>query len=58
VDDPTAEPIDARDPLGLAAHAPLLAAYLAALDRRGAGEHAFCTPGHKGLTADRLGGRR
>ena len=42
---------DARDPLGLAAEAPLLRAYLAALDRRAAGEHAFCTPGHKGSTA-------
>ncbi len=44
-------PTDARDPLGLAADAPLLAGYLAALDRRAAGEHAFCTPGHKGFTA-------
>jgi arginine decarboxylase len=42
--------IDARDPLGLAADAPLLAGYLAALDRRAAGEHPFCTPGHKGST--------
>jgi arginine decarboxylase len=42
---------DARDPLGLAADAPLLAGYLAALDRRAAGEHPFCTPGHKGSTA-------
>jgi lysine decarboxylase len=40
-----------RDPLGLAAGAPLLAAYLAALDRRAAGERSFCTPGHKGRTA-------
>jgi arginine decarboxylase len=45
------DPFDARDPLGLAADAPLLAGYLAALDRRAAGEHAFCTPGHKGSTA-------
>jgi arginine decarboxylase len=44
-------PIDTRDPLGLAADAPLLAGYLAALDRRAAGEHAFCTPGHKGSTS-------
>ena len=44
-------PIDSRDPLGLAADAPLLAGYLAALDRRAAGEHVFCTPGHKGSTA-------
>jgi arginine decarboxylase len=42
---------DPRDPLGLAADAPLLHAYLAALDRRAAGEHAFTTPGHKGSTA-------
>ncbi len=41
---------DPRDPLGLAADAPLLAAYLDALDRLGAGEHPFFTPGHKGLT--------
>lgn len=41
---------DPRDPLGLAAKAPLLRAYLAALDRRVAGEHAFTTPGHKGST--------
>ena len=39
---------DPRDPLDLAADAPLLAAYLAALDRRAAGEHSFTTPGHKG----------
>jgi arginine decarboxylase len=45
------ELVDARDPLGLAADAPLLAGYLAALDRRAAGEHPFCTPGHKGSTA-------
>ena len=42
---------DPRDPLGLAADAPLLRDYLAALDRRAAGEHAFLTPGHKGSTA-------
>ncbi|MHB1508334.1 MAG: aminotransferase class I/II-fold pyridoxal phosphate-dependent enzyme [Acidimicrobiales bacterium] len=41
---------DPRDPLGLAAEAPLLRAYLAALDRRAAGEHPFTTPGHKGTT--------
>jgi arginine decarboxylase len=52
VDSRTAHaPIDSRDPLGLAADAPLLAGYLAALDRRAAGEHLFCTPGHKGSTA-------
>lgn len=51
MDYPTAEALtDARDPLGLAADAPLLAGYLAALDRRAAGEHPFCTPGHKGFT--------
>jgi len=44
-------PADARDPLGLAGDAPLLRAYLAALDRRAAGEHSFTTPGHKGSTA-------
>lgn len=42
---------DPRDPLGLAADAPLLRAYLAALDRRQAGERAFFTPGHKGSRA-------
>jgi arginine decarboxylase len=42
---------DPRDPLSLAADAPLLRAYLAALDRRAAGEHSFTTPGHKGSTA-------
>ncbi|MDQ6817024.1 MAG: decarboxylase [Actinomycetota bacterium] len=41
----------ARDPFGLAADAPLLRAYLEALDRRAAGEHSFFTPGHKGSTA-------
>lgn len=41
----------ARDPLGLAEDAPLLRAYLAALDRLAAGEHPFFTPGHKGSTA-------
>jgi lysine decarboxylase len=45
------DPPDPRDPLGLAADAPLLHAYLAALDRRAAGEHSFTTPGHKGSTA-------
>jgi arginine decarboxylase len=44
-------PLDPRDPLGLAADAPLLRDYLAALDRRAAGEHSFSTPGHKGSTA-------
>lgn len=39
---------DPRDPRGLAADAPLLAAYLEALDRREAGEHSYSTPGHKG----------
>jgi lysine decarboxylase len=48
---PGAGGADARDPLGLAADAPLLRAYLAALDRRAAGEHSFTTPGHKGSTA-------
>src|ERR1700753_1429626 len=43
--------LDPRDPLGLAADAPLLHDYLAGLDRRITGEHAFCTPGHKGSTA-------
>ncbi len=41
---------DPRDPLGLSREAPLLEAYLAALDRRKDGEHAFTTPGHKGST--------
>jgi lysine decarboxylase len=45
------DPVDPRDPLGLAADAPLLRAYLAALDRKAAGEHSFTTPGHKGSTA-------
>ena len=44
-------PADPRDPLGLAADAPLLRAYLSALDRRAAGEHSFTTPGHKGSMA-------
>jgi lysine decarboxylase len=44
-------PVDERDPLGLAADAPLLQAYLNALDRRRAGEHSYTTPGHKGSTA-------
>jgi arginine decarboxylase len=38
----------AHDPLGLAADAPLLRAYLAALERDG---RPFHTPGHKGSTA-------
>jgi arginine decarboxylase len=42
---------DARDPLGLAADAPLLRAYLDCLDRGDGGEHPFHTPGHKGSTA-------
>jgi arginine decarboxylase len=42
---------DRRDPLGLAADAPLLRAYFAALDRRAAGEHPFFAPGHHGSTA-------
>jgi arginine decarboxylase len=41
----------ARDPLGLADDAPLLRAYLDALDRQAAGEHPFHTPGHHGSTA-------
>jgi arginine decarboxylase len=47
------------DPLGLAADAPLLRAYLAALERRAAGEHPFFTPGHHNstaLTGDVVGG--
>jgi lysine decarboxylase len=40
-----------RDPLDLAADAPLLRAYLAALERRAAGEHPFFTPGHHNSTA-------
>lgn len=39
-----------RDPLDLAADAPLLRAYFEALDRRAAGEHPFFAPGHHGLT--------
>ena len=39
------------DPLGLAADAPLLRAYLEALERRRAGEHPFFTPGHHNVTA-------
>ncbi len=39
-----------RDPLGLAADAPLLRAYLEALARRRDGEHPFFTPGHHNLT--------
>jgi len=42
---------DERDPLGLAADAPLLRAWLDCLDRNEAGEHSFHTPGHKGSTA-------
>jgi arginine decarboxylase len=42
---------DERDPLGLASDAPLLRAYLAALDRVAAAERPFHTPGHKGSTA-------
>jgi len=42
---------DERDPLGLAADAPLLRAYLDCLDRHASGEHPFHTPGHKGSTA-------
>jgi len=42
---------DPRDPLDLAPDAPLLAAYLECLDRYGAGEAPFHTPGHKGSTA-------
>ena len=44
-------PPDDRDPLGLANDAPLLRAYLDALDRLDEGEHSFHTPGHKGSTA-------
>lgn len=40
-----------RDPLDLAADAPLLRAYFDALDRRAAGEHPFFAPGHHGSTA-------
>jgi arginine decarboxylase len=43
--------LDERDPLGLAADAPLLRAYLDCLDRAGAHERPFHTPGHKGSTA-------
>jgi arginine decarboxylase len=42
---------DARDPLGLAADAPLLRAYLDCLDRHDASARPFHTPGHKGSTA-------
>ncbi|HWE12177.1 MAG TPA: DegT/DnrJ/EryC1/StrS family aminotransferase [Solirubrobacteraceae bacterium] len=42
---------DPRDPLGLAADAPLLRAYLECLDREGPQERPFHTPGHKGSTA-------
>jgi arginine decarboxylase len=41
---------DPRDPLGLAADAPLLRAYLQCLDRQSY-DHPFHTPGHKGSTA-------
>lgn len=43
--------VDARDPLGLRADAPLFDAYLACLDRYLLHEEPFCTPGHKGRTA-------
>jgi arginine decarboxylase len=43
--------VDRRDPLGLAADAPLLRAYLDCLDRQEAGEQSFHTPGHKGSEA-------
>ena len=43
--------LDERDPLGLAADAPLLRAYLDALDRAAVDGHPFHTPGHKGSTA-------
>ena len=43
--------LTSRDPLGLAADAPLLRAYFEALDRRAAGEHPFFAPGHHGSTA-------
>ena len=43
--------LTSRDPLDLAADAPLLRAYFEALDRRAAGEHPFFAPGHHGLTA-------
>jgi lysine decarboxylase len=43
--------ITARDPLDLAADAPLLRAYFEALDRRERGEHPFFAPGHHGSTA-------
>jgi lysine decarboxylase len=48
---PPSRRLDPRDPLGLAPDAPLLAAYLECLDRFGAGEAPFQTPGHKGSTA-------
>ncbi len=41
---------DPRDPLDLAAGAPLFAAYLRALERRGPGQYPMMTPGHKGRT--------
>ncbi|HEX4008731.1 MAG TPA: hypothetical protein VHX62_01910 [Solirubrobacteraceae bacterium] len=43
--------VDDRDPLGLAADAPLLRAYLDCLDRQAFDEYSFHTPGHKGSTA-------
>ena len=43
--------LDDRDPLGLAADAPLLRAYLDCLDRHDASARPFHTPGHKGSTA-------
>jgi len=49
---PNSPPVpDGRDPLGLAADAPLLRAYLDCLDRQDSGERSFHTPGHKGSTA-------
>ena len=48
---PTLTVVDERDPLGLAADAPLLRAYLDCLDRHADYEHSFHTPGHKGSTA-------
>jgi arginine decarboxylase len=42
---------DGRDPLGLAGDAPLLRAYLAAVERVTTSDRPFHTPGHKGSTA-------
>ena len=47
----TLDVLDERDPLGLSADAPLLRAYLDALDRAAVDGHPFHTPGHKGSTA-------